>query len=304
MSKYLEQINQLYSAACTPLRSSGVSERALDFRAPHIRGRRPGDARSEFLANRAMGDWAENALAASLNEALRPLKIVKYGNADDIVAGDPAFPDFFDNYHAELAASGKRPDLLAFSHNMEGLGPSLDISARPWKDLPRLARKALVAIETRSSKYFALEYSEIRKRQARLNPKFKGRMSQSFTPKVEDLKLVMRWINVHEVRHYYAQVFFDSVFLISFKRILEILATGDASHEIERNRNNQDKPTIHIPVTEGAHIGVFAEAPTFEAEIRKTDLARLDAYVVPKGGRLVLKEEKVRETLQLGQDTT
>ena len=39
----------------------------------------------------------------------------------------------------------------------------------------------------------------------------------SITPKLEDIALVNRWIQVYNVPHYYLQVFFDKAYILSFK---------------------------------------------------------------------------------------
>jgi len=55
------------------LREKGIDERHLAFggeTAACAKPTVPTDARSEFLANRAMGDWAERQLSAALVYAL------------------------------------------------------------------------------------------------------------------------------------------------------------------------------------------------------------------------------------------
>ena len=64
----------------------------------------------------------------------------------------------------------------------------------------------------------------------------------SITPKLEDISVVNRWIQNFDVPHYYLQVFFDKVYIIPFKDILEL--TADARNEddifsVERNVKNQ-----------------------------------------------------------------
>lgn len=254
-----------------------------DFDRPHERPkRRPGSAQSEFLANRAMGDWAERGLGDALASTVPEWRVLQYGNADRIIAGDPEFPAFFVNYHLELAEYGKRPDLLLAQTARVGSDIPNDVAAFPIDTLENIVSASFAGIEVRSSKYFALEYA------ARANQRPRGSRSvQSFTPKVEDLRQVVRWIKRYAVRHYYAQVFFDVVYLISTERILELLAGGQFT--IERNKRNQGKPTIHIPVSEGIELGRFEHPPVFSAETRRTPDGRLDAYVVPTGGKLDLE---------------
>lgn len=297
---YLERINALLPTVRESLAGKllrlRLSGNLVDFELPHRRPRtRPGAARSEFLANRAMGDWAEDTLATSLRGILPEFRVLKYGNADRIVAGDAAFPEFFDRYHGELGLSGKRPDLLVCDPaELPGDLPD-DIADFDPTALARIVPNASAAIEVRSSKYRALKYAAQRAGTVRRGM----RTVQSFTPKIEDLRLVVRWIRRHGVPHFYAQVFFDVVYMIPTERILEILAGGAGRFTVEENRNNQDKPTIHIPVTEGAEIGRFERVPQFEAETRETPDGRIDAFVVPDDGSLVLDDRTVRRVLGL-----
>jgi len=240
-----------------------------------------------------MGDWAEATLARGLSEILPDFRVLRYGNADRIVAGDPAFPAFFERYHQELAVSGKRPDLLVCRTDTSVQGIPDDIAELDEETLAEAVRQAFAGIEVRSSKYRALRYAA--KRAKERGP---GRRKvQSFTPKIEDLRLVVRWIRRFGVPHFYAQIFFDVVYMIATERILEILAGRGGEFTVEENRNNQDKPTIHIPVTEGTEIGRFVEAPRFDARIRETPDGRLDAFVVPENGTLALDAKVVRAVL-------
>ena len=46
----------------------------------------------------------------------------------------------------------------------------------------------------------------------------------SITPKVEDIKVVYKWIETFNVPHFYFQVFFDKIYGISFEQILTIIS--------------------------------------------------------------------------------
>lgn len=52
-----------------------------------------------------------------------------------------------------------------------------------------------------------------------------------------------------------------------------------------------------IPITHGERIGVFTGAPTYEVRERVTRLGRHDAYVFPKGGRVVIDTKPLRSVL-------
>lgn len=296
---YRQRVDGLAIRAATVLIDRGVPASAVDFAALPVVGRRPGDANSEFLANRAMGDWAEGIVFKEINRVLVNHRAIKYGNADNIVAGDPAFPTFFATYQAELGATGKRPDLLIMPTASIDPAWNDDICALPRPSLTEITPRAKAGLEIRSSKAFALSYAELRRQEAAANPRFKGRTCHSFTPKVEDLKLVKRWIDAFGVPHFYVQVFFDVIYSISFEEILRTIAEEPTRFEVEENRNNQDKPTIHIPVTHGVELARFTNAPEFTARTRITRLFRLDAYAVPVGGEAPFSAEALRNLLAL-----
>lgn len=62
MVRYIDEINTSIDAAVEKLSALGAPKELLKFggqgEVPAKAPRAPGDARSEFLANRAMGDWA------------------------------------------------------------------------------------------------------------------------------------------------------------------------------------------------------------------------------------------------------
>ena len=117
---------------------------------------------------------------------------------------------------------------------------------------------AKAGLEVRSSAYLT----------NKLQPKPR-RPSLSFTPKVEDLAMVLKWIEKFNIPHYYVQVFFDAIYAIAFEDILTFIK--DASLEItgiknkkiyghmddmlrfviEKNPKNQYKETIHIFLKKG-----------------------------------------------------
>lgn len=64
----------------------------------------------------------------------------------------------------------------------------------------------------------------------------------SITPKVEDIKVVYKWIETFNVPHYYFQVFFDKVYGISFEQILSIISDSNNEGIIFFSRNRYQKP--------------------------------------------------------------
>jgi len=293
---YYARLTATLEGVVEHLRAKGIVERHLSFggegQAPARKPTVPTDARSEFLANRAMGDWAEKVLSAALVRALPELKVVQYGSTDRIAAGHPEFKTRYLAGLEETRRFGKRPDLLLFP---VGASVAADLSEQSHADTEPLVKQAVAAVEVRSSKFEALTYIAIRKRQ-RDAGKSTVRQTPSFTVKVEDLLVVYRWLERHRVPQSYCQVFFDSVFAINFLDIFATIGSG-GGFTIETPAKSQEKATIMIPITSGKQIGRATAIPTFAAEHRVTELGRHDAYVVPQGGGFELDAAATRKVL-------
>ena len=91
-----------------------ISPNIVNLRAKRKRGTPPTQALSDFLTHNEQGDWAEMLFFRSLKASNLDLVPVRYGKSDKIIAGDPDFKDFYNQYQDELDAIGKRPDVLLF----------------------------------------------------------------------------------------------------------------------------------------------------------------------------------------------
>ena len=293
---YFSRLTTTLAGVIANLRMKGIHERHLAFggegQPPARKPTVPTDARSEFLANRAMGDWAERSLSAALLRAVPEWIVVQYGTTDRIAAGHPEFKARYLAGIEETRRFGKRPDLLLYP---AGAAVDADVSERSHADTESLVEQAVAAVEVRSSKFEALTYIAVRKRQ-RDSGKSTGRETPSFTVKVEDLVIVYRWLGQHRVPQSYCQVFFDSVFAINFLGIFGTIGSG-SGFTIETPEKSQEKATIMIPITSGVQIGRATAIPTFVAEHRVTELGRHDAYVVPQGGGFELDAVATRRVL-------
>ncbi len=113
----------------------------------------------------------------------------------------------------------------------------------------------------------------------------------SFTPKVEDILIVHKWIQTYNVPYFYFQVFFDKVFGISFEAILELLGdkkNRDTRFYLERDTKNQQKTTIKINVREGWEIAYRIQMPEHRSILRELDRGRLLYHVTFEGGEAFL----------------
>lgn len=117
------------------------------------------------------------------------------------------------------------------------------------------------------------------------------RNSLSITPKVEDLKVVHKWIMRYNVPHFYVQVFFDKVYGISFKHILELIANPDledVKYFIEQDTKNQNKTTIKIPSNNGILLAETVIEPEHHSIRKELNKGRLLFYVKFDGGNAFL----------------
>ena len=117
-SQYFPRLKATLDGVIATLTEKGIEARHLAFGGeglkPTQKPRVPTDARSEFLANRAMGDWAERRLTSASLAALPEFRVTQYGNTDRIAAGHPEFKARYLAGLEETRIFGKRPDLLFF----------------------------------------------------------------------------------------------------------------------------------------------------------------------------------------------
>jgi hypothetical protein len=295
-SQYFQRLTATLDGVAKELAARGIQANRLRFGGEGPKSaqkpRVPTDARSEFLANRAMGDWAEQMLSLAIQTALPEWKVARYGSTDKIAAGHPDFKARYLAGMEETRQFGKRPDLLLFPATLAVAG---DLPERSHAETEPLVKQAVAAIEVRSSKFEALKYIAARQKQRDSGNK-SGRDTPSFTVKVEDLVIVCRWLERHRIPQSYCQVFFDSVFAINFLDIFATIA-GGVGFSIETPAKSQEKATIMIPITCGLQVGKATGLPSFAAEHHITKLGRHDAYVVPQGGGFELNGAAMKKVL-------
>jgi type II restriction enzyme len=115
-------------------------------------GRPPTLASSEFLTNKAQGDWAEEIVFKAINEFSDDYFAVEYGRSESIAAGDDGFADFYMQYQSELNDIGKKPDILIFRVS-DFSDRSVDV------ENDEHIRRAIAALEVRSSSFLADRYA-------------------------------------------------------------------------------------------------------------------------------------------------
>lgn len=279
-------------------------EIVADFNQQRKKSQAPTQAFSEFLTHREQGDWAERLVLGAINRINKKFVAVQYGRSERLVAGEPGFKEFYDAYQNELDRIGKRPDILVFkaADYMPEWNFSIgDLSEAEHK---AIVPKALAGLEIRSSSFLSDKY-EFYQQQKTSGPKARTETKReflSFTPKVEDMLVVYRWIQTYNVPHFYFQVFFDKVYGISFERILELLggpANRNIKYFLERDTKNQQKTTIKINVKDGMEIAYRIQMPQHRSVMKELDRGRLLFHVTFEGGEAYLNVENLFALLGL-----
>ncbi len=124
----------------------------------------------------------------------------------------------------------------------------------------------------------------------------------SITPKVEDIKVVYKWIETFNVPHFYFQVFFDKIYGISFEQILKIISDPDNDgvvFSVETDTKNQNKTTIKINSKSGVPIASKVDEPSHKSVRKEMDRGRLLFYVSFNGGTAYLDIDRLKTILDL-----
>lgn len=178
-----------------------------------------------------------------------------------------------DNYSDLLKQ--KRPELIKLLDELnETSVRSIDYRVPTWRSSQRLQELSLLLSKIKAS------LKIIQKRN-----------SLSITPKVEDLKVVHKWIMTYNVPHFYVQVFFDKVYGVSFQSILELVSNPDLEDKkyfVEQDAKNQNKTTIKIPSQDCLCIAEAMIEPNHYSVRKELNKGRLLFYVKFDGGTAYL----------------
>ena len=127
----------------------------------------------------------------------------------------------------------------------------------------------------------------------------------SITPKVEDIKVVYKWIETFNVPHIYFQVFFDKVYGISFEQIITIISDPEKEgvvFSVEADTKNQNKTIIKINSKSGIQIAYKVDEPEHKSVRKEMNRGRLLFYVTFKGGAAYLDVNNLCEILGIKQN--
>ncbi len=124
----------------------------------------------------------------------------------------------------------------------------------------------------------------------------------SITPKIEDVKVVYKWVETFNVPHYYFQVFFDKSYGISFKNILTLLTEPDKEgthYEISQDIKNQNKTTVKINTRNTNQVAYKVLEPEHKSVRREMGRGQLLFYVSFEKGTAYLDIDSLKELLNI-----
>ena len=296
MTNYFNRLTSKINEVADILLEKGIKSEYLSFDATEDLGqtiRVPTVSKSEFLANRAMGDWAENLIIDQVNSD-NEYSLIKYGSEQTISAGEEGFKDFYISQKKEVLQYGKRPDVLIFDREYNKKKNLVDLDILGAK---QYVEGCLTSIEIRSSAFESEVYKKVREQQKKEGKKGITKMTLGFTVKVEDLKIVYRWMKFHRKTQSYVQVFLDKVYGISFMEILNLISSRQKEIKIEKHAKNQMKTTIFIPVSFGDEIATVVSKPEIFPIKKISELGRHDYYTEPRGGEIKINYANFKKAL-------
>ena len=292
-TSYAQRAKELLPELIDGLKRAKLKGEALEFGGaedPEARIYVPTHADSKFVAEQALGDWAEDRIAQAIRTAKKRFTPVHYGTSSKKMAGDDGFTEEFREGVVETRLYGKRPDLLILPEEVEC---EPDVSEKPILELEDLTTKSVASIEVRSSRLEAQTYIAYRKSQIEEGKRVTN-PEPSITVKIEDLQKVYRWIERYNVPQIYCQVFFDQVNSIN---VLEIMSyIGSAEKLRVENPARSRKATIMIPISEARLVGRIAQEPEFEVDQQTTLTGRRVIYARPVGGEIQLDWDELEKS--------
>ncbi|GHT79091.1 hypothetical protein AGMMS50262_22410 [Bacteroidia bacterium] len=219
-----------------------------------------------------------------------------------------------DRYEEAMQIRTKRFSQIALETKNKILAEYADILSHPSREnyidlLNGITEKTLSVTDFkvpgwRSSEQL-IQLNELFKQLKSAIKEIQKRDYLSITPKVEDIKVVYKWIETFNVPHFYFQVFFDKVYGISFEQILQIISNSDNDgviFSVESDTKNQNKTTIKINSKSGIEIASKVDEPLHESVRKEMDRGRLLFYVTFKGGTAYLDIDNLKTILNIKTD--
>ena len=219
-----------------------------------------------------------------------------------------------DRYEEAMKTRAKKFTAIALETKEKILAEYLDVLSTPKREKYIDLLKS-ISVKTLSITDFRVPGWRSDERQVQVNELFirlksaikeiQKRDYLSITPKVEDIKVVYKWIETFYVPHLYFQVFFDKVYGISFEQILQIISKpnndGDI-YSLESDIKNQNKTTIKINSKAGIEIASKVVEPDHKSVRKEMGRGRLLFYVTFQGGTAYLDIGNLTQTLGIDKE--
>ena len=233
----------------------------------------------DFLINYSRGLWAEQILAQGL-ENTGEFVLVSYGPSTPPMPGEDDYRASVGTFELITALEGKRPDSLLFdAQAIRGLGADLaalvaggHLARTPENELVvELVRRSCGAVEVKSSLWLAKQRND---------------GSLSVTVKDEELIPFESWQTRYQKPIIFAQVFFDSAYVLNYKTVKHAIATGtlDGFEVIREKDRKTGKMTNRLPLARPRY---FADVPfpnKSEAKFMVVGGAAVAPYIQYQGG--------------------
>jgi hypothetical protein len=240
--------------------------------------RPPSGRAGDFLINQSRGEWAEQTLAEGFR-ATGDYSFVSYGPSTPPMPGEDDYRRLVGIFGLITALEGKRPDGLLFeSDQFNKLDPALQELASSGKlaqtpedaTVQKLVAASVAAVEVKSSVWLA---------------KRRAAGTLSVTVKEEEMKPFDNWQQAYRKPIIFAQVFFDSISLLSYATIKAAITAGklDGYVVVSEKDKSTTKMTYRLPLSRARE---FAEVPfpeKSEAKFMIVGGANVAPYILYKG---------------------
>ncbi|OGI94348.1 restriction endonuclease [Candidatus Nomurabacteria bacterium RIFCSPLOWO2_01_FULL_40_18] len=219
-----------------------------------------------------------------------------------------------DRYDAEMKIKTEKFTQIALQTKDKILAEFMDVLEHPSREsyiqiLKGITKSTLNITDFRvpswSSSEKLVQAKDLFRKLKNAIKEIQKRSYLSITPKVEDIKVVYKWIESFNIPHYYFQVFFDKVYGISFEQILTIISNPDNEDiifSVEADTKNQNKTIIKIDSKNGILIAQKVDEPKHESVRKEMQRGQLLFYITFKGGTAYLDVSNLCKILGIEED--
>ncbi|MBI4672262.1 MAG: AccI family restriction endonuclease [Chloroflexi bacterium] len=288
--------------------------------APELESREPFDflinprrlRGSDFLMRWAQGRWSEEIVMHALNDTIE-FRVLPYGPST-VAPTDPVELEHFFERMDQIAAEGKRPDLLLYDakgflqvqfeleQRLGKLEKAAETESAKFSDLIAQAR---LALEIENSLWVTEKMPGFGKPFTRYaRGKNKGRLKPAgiiptIIVKAEDVPRLQIWEQQYHVPIYVVHLFYDRGYFVRFDRILEWLNSGELSMETQRFTNPDGtaatpKQIVKVPYILCQEFGLV-QNPTLAPRTFVDKNGKVMTHVTFEGGTIMLSPQVFEE---------